>query len=263
MNRNIVTGFLTAAFLAVPCFAQSVFDGTWVTDPGSIQMSKKPQVYLLAKGVYECSTCVPKMKIKADGTDQKVVGSPYFDTAAITVVDDHTIREVDKKNGKEVTNSTTTVSADGKTASYQFTDSSNTNAAPVTGSGTLQRVAAGPAGSHAISGSWSDTSKVDFSSNALSVTYSVSGGSLTMTSPTGQSYTASFDGKDAPYKGDPGITSVSLKTMGTDMFRETDKRNGRPIGSLKMKVAADGKSAACIFTDLQTGRVYKWTSKKQ
>jgi hypothetical protein len=49
------------------------------------------------------------------------------------VVDDRTIEEVDKKNGKTVTTSKTVVSQDGSTANFEFTDSSNTNADPVTG----------------------------------------------------------------------------------------------------------------------------------
>ena len=35
-----------------------------------------------------------------------------------------------------------------------------------------------------------------------------------MTNPTGQTYTAKLDGADAPMKGDPGITSVSVKIKG-------------------------------------------------
>jgi hypothetical protein len=263
MKRMALTGLMAVAVLAAPSLAQSMFDGTWVTDPATIEMSQKPQVMLLEKGVYECKTCVPFIKVKADGSDQKVAGSPYFDSVAITVVDDHTVSETNKKDGKVVATSTTTVSADGKTASYEFSDSSDTDAAPVTGKGTLERVKAGPAGAHAISGAWRDTSKVEFSQNALTVTYSVSGDSLTMTSPTGQSYTAAFDGKDASYKGDPGITSVSLKRLGKDMFRETDKRDGKPIGILKLKVAADGKTAWVMYSDLLAKRLYKWKASKQ
>ena len=49
---------------------------------------------------------------------------------------------------------------------------------------------------------------------------------MTYSTPTGQSYTAKLDGKDVPYMGDPGTTSVSLKRMG-DAFEETDKRDGK------------------------------------
>src|SRR3546814_11512815 len=60
---------------------------------------------------------------------------PYYDTMAVTIVDDHAIREVDKKAGKIISDSTMTVAADGKTANFEFTDSSNNNTDPITGNG--------------------------------------------------------------------------------------------------------------------------------
>ncbi|MFZ0731214.1 MAG: hypothetical protein WAM79_02700 [Candidatus Sulfotelmatobacter sp.] len=56
--------------------------------------------------------------------------------------------------------------------------------------------------------------KAAASADAITWTYKVNGNELTMTNPTGQSYTAKLDGTEAPYKGDPGTTSVSLKMLG-------------------------------------------------
>jgi len=150
--------------------------------------------------------CSP-IDIKADGQDQKVTGHPYFDTMSVKVVDDRTIEDTTKKNGKTVGTSRTWVSPDGNMLMFEFTDSSATNADPVTGKGEETRVAKGPAGSHAISGSWRTTKIDSVSDNGLSFTYKVEGDSLTMTTPTGQSYTAKLDGTEAPYKGDPGPTA--------------------------------------------------------
>jgi hypothetical protein len=36
-----------------------------------------------------------------------------------------------------------------------------------------------------------------------------------------------WNGTDAPMKGDPSITSVSVKMIGKDMLEETDKRDGK------------------------------------
>src|ERR1035438_1510451 len=183
--------------------------------------------------MYECKTCVPPIKIKADGQDQSVTGHPYYDTVAIKVIGDHEIEETDKKNGKTVSTSKTMVSSDGKTMTFEFSDSSNTNAAPVTGKGEETRVAKGPTGSNAISGSWR-TSKFDtLSDNAITWTYKVSGEELTMSNPTGQSYTAKLNGTEAPYKGDPGTTSVSVKMRGKDTLEETDKRGDKVIRDRK------------------------------
>src|SRR5216683_2146454 len=180
--------------------AQSAFDGTWKVDIKTAKFPTKPDVYLLQDGMYHCKTCAPPVDVKADGQDQKVGGHPYYDTKSVKVVDDRTIEETDKKNGKVVVTSKTWVSADGNTLMFEFTDSSATNADPVTGKGEAMRVAKGPEGSHAISGSWRASKMDAISDNGVLFTYKVAGDSLTMTTPTGQSYTAKLDGTAARRK---------------------------------------------------------------
>ncbi len=256
---------LFAALLgtSLSAFAQSPFDGTWKIDLSKAQMPKKPDVFLLQNGMYECQTCVPPIKIKADGQDQPVTGHPYYDTMAIQVVDDHTIQETEKKAGKVVITSKVTVSPDGKTSVFEFNDSSNTNAEPVAGKGTGKQVAPGPPGSHAISGSWVTTSMDNMSDNGLMFTYKMDGDSLSMTTPTGQSYTAKVDGTDAPYKGDPGTTSVSIKKVGDNAIEETDKRDGKVISISMNKLEADGKTMDISVDDKLHGTSMAFTAVKQ
>jgi hypothetical protein len=242
------------ALLMMPMLAaaQNAFDGTWKIDTNKFDPSKKPDVYLLQSGMYECKTCTPPFQVKADGTDQPVSGHPYYDTVAVKVVSEHEIEETDKKDGKVVSTSTSTVSPDGSTLTFALSDSSNTNGGPpVTGKFQATRVAKGPAGSNAISGSWRRGKIEGLSDNAIVWTYKVSGDEITMTNPTGQSYTAKLNGTDAPMKGDPGTTSVSVQMRGKDMLEETDKRDGKVIGVWKMTVAADGKTAKGSFDDKQ------------
>lgn len=257
---------LALAALLTPhvAWAQNAFDGTWKIDMSTTNFSKKPDVYLLQNGTYECKTCTPPYTIKADGADQPVKGHPYLDTVAIKVVNDHQIEETDKKDGKVVATSTTTVSPDGNTVAFTFSDSSNTNGgAPVTGSGQATCVEKGPAGSHAISGSWQITKIEGLSDNATVWSYKVSGDELTMTSPTGQSYTARLDGTEAAMKGDPGITSVSVKLIGKDTLEETDMRDGKVIGVFRMTIADDGKTAKASFEDKQQDRTTEFDAMKQ
>jgi hypothetical protein len=255
---------LAALLMPVLAMAQSAFDGTWKVNMNKVEFPKKPDMFLLQNGMYDCKTCTPPYNIKADGTDQSVSGHPYFDSVAIKVVNDHEIEETDKKNGKVVSTSTTTASPDGKTLTFAFSDSSNTNGGPpVTGKGEATRVAKGPAGSNAISGSWRTTKMESLSDNATTWTYKVSGDEITMTNPTGQSYSAKLNGSDAPMKGDPGITSVSVKMMGKDMLEETDKRDGKVIGVFKMTVAADGKTAKASFDDKLQNRTTDFDVTKQ
>ena len=258
--------FLGLAVLLMPmlAMAQSALDGTWKVDMNKVDFPKKPDVYVLQNGMYDCKTCTPPYQVKADGTDQPVSGHPYFDTVAIKVVNDHEIETTDKKGGKVVATSTTTVSSDGKTMMFTFSDSSNTNGGPpVTGKGEATRVAKGPAGSNAISGSWRTTKIESMSDNGTMWTYKVTGDEITYNSPTGQTYTAKLNGADAPMKNDPGITSVSVKMMGKDTLEETDKRDGKVIGVFKMTVAADGKTAKASYDDKMQKTVTNFDMTKQ
>lgn len=74
----------------------------------------------------------------------------------------------------------------------------------------MKRVAKGPAGSHALSGSWRGE-KIDLSKSGLTVTYQTTTDGLKMSSLQGDSYDAKFDGKDYPINGDAGQTMVALK----------------------------------------------------
>jgi hypothetical protein len=254
------------ALLLTPVFAmaQSALNGTWKIDMNKVEFPKKPDVFLLQNGMYECKSCNPTYKIKADGSDQTVTGHPYVDTIAIKVDNNHQISETDKKGGKVVATSTSVVSADGKTVTYTFKDSSNTNGGPpVTGKGEAALVAKGPAGSHAISGSWRTTKMESLSDNAIVWSYKINGSTITMSNPTGQTYTAKLDGSDAPMKGDPGTTSVSVKMLGKDTLEETDKRAGKVIGVFKMTVAADGKTAKASFEDKLQSRTTEFDAIKQ
>jgi hypothetical protein len=242
-------------------FAQSPFDGTWMTKLDTAKFPSKPDKYLLKNNMYECLTCVPKVAVKADGTDQKVTGHPYYDTVAVHVVDANSIEITQKKDGKVMYKDTATVSTDGKTLTDKFTDTTGTQ--PVTGEVTSTRVSAGPAGAHAVSGSWR-TSKVNtVSSNGLTVTYEGTGDGLKMSDPNGNSYDAKFDGKDYPIQGDPGHTMVSLKRIGNDTIEETDKRDGKIVGVYRMTVSSDGKSIHAEYTDKQRGTTTTFTMEKK
>jgi len=263
MKKLLVMGFSTLFLAPIILLAQSPLDGTWKINVSTAQMPKKPDVYLLQGGIYQCKTCVPPISVKADGQDHKVTGHPYYDSVSVKVVDDRTVEETDKRNGKIVVTSKTVVAPDGKTATFEFSDSSATNGAPVTGKGVMTRVVPGPPGSHAISGSWRTTKLENISDNGLTITYKVTGQTLTMTSPTGQSYSAKLDGTDAPYKGDPGTTSVSVKSMAKNVIEETDKRDGKVIAIYRITVSANGKTMSISMEDKLHGTTTQVVAEKQ
>lgn len=263
MRKFALTALPALLLLPALAPAQSALVGTWKGDISNYQPPAKPNRYLLSQGVYHCQTCVPPYAVKADGQDHAVTGQPYYDSVSITVVDANTVSEIDKKGGKTVTTSKSTVSSDGKTLIFEFSDSSNSNGAPVVGKGEATRIAKAPAGAHAISGSWRATKFANVSDNGLITTYALSGSTLKMTSPTGQSYNAPVDGTDSPFMGDPGQTSVSIKRIDDNTIDEIDKRNGKVIGSAHISVSADGKTMTVKFKDTLHGTSGTYTALKQ
>jgi hypothetical protein len=127
---------------------QSPFDGTWVIDSDSTQLPQKPAVYLLAKGMFDWTG----KQIKADGHDQKVPESGYWDTVSVRIVDDRRVEIIYKKAGRTMFTEVDTVSADGKTLTQVVKDT--TEAQAVTIETVSKRLEQGPDGSHVLSGSW-------------------------------------------------------------------------------------------------------------
>ena len=253
---------LLVCFASVNLFAQSPFDGTWHFSADSASLGGKPDIYVLDKGNYRCDSCVPKVNIKADGKDHPVSGSPYYDTASARAADDHTIEFATKKAGKVVGTSKMSASADGKTLTTEWTFVAQGGQ---TGNGkfTSTRVGEAPKGANKASGSW-QANKIDSASESImTVTYKASDDGLTMTDGTGDSYTAKFDGNDYPYKGDPGITTVSLTKIDANTFEETDKRDGKVIFVARMSVSPDGHTMKLDGEDKLHGTTFKYDATKQ
>jgi hypothetical protein len=242
-------------------FAQSPFDGTWMTKLDTAQFPKKPDSYVINKGVYLCSSCTPKIDVKADGTDQKVTGHPYFDTIAVRVVDDSSIEQTQKKDGKTMYTETDTVSSDGKTMTSKFKDESESK--PVTGEVTYSRVSKGPQGAHAMSGSWHVEKVNTISDNGLTVTYQTTSDGLKMADPNGATYDAKFDGKDYEVKGDPGHTMVSLKRINANTIEESDKHDGKVDSVVRLTVSPDGKSMNVVYQNKKAGTTTTYKMEKQ
>ncbi|MGO9518683.1 MAG: hypothetical protein ACLPND_16745 [Candidatus Korobacteraceae bacterium] len=263
MKKLLFAGAVSLMVLPMLATAQSPFDGTWKFDVNSMQFDKKPDEYLLQNGMYDCKTCKPPISIKADGSDQKVTGHPYFDTMSVKAADDHNVEMTTKRDGKVVGTEKDSISSDGKTLTINWTDSGQPSGGPQMGTFMMIRVKSGPAGANLISGSWRAEKAQQSTESGLLWTFKISGDQVKMTNPTGQSYTAKLDGSDAPYKGDPGITSVSVKMHGKDTLEETDKRDGKVIYISRMTVTPDGKTMKIVYDDKLHGTTTKGDAMKQ
>lgn len=244
--------FSTGILWAANSLAQSPFDGTWRSDPSKTTHDAKPIVTYIAQGWYHCESCVPSYAVKADGTDQPV-SDQEIDTLSVKIDDDRTVTSVGKKNGKVVDEVTSTVSADGKTKTRKGVYYPPNSEKPVNYTQTFKRIGTMPSGVHATSGRWQDVKGAE-SENGLVITYKTKGDELTMTRPTGETYTANFDGKEYPVKGSYEYDTVSLKRLGERAIEETDKLKGKVIEIDTWTVSSDGKTLTVASVEKPSDR---------
>jgi hypothetical protein len=252
---------LMALCAATTAKAQSPFDGTWKTDLAQTKFSPKPLAFYISQGWYHCVTCNPTFDVAADGQEHAVTGQSY-DTISVTIVDPHTISVMTKKGGQPDYEQTRTVSADGKTLTVKSTGHPVNGGAPTTFAATAKRSGMAPSGAHATSGQWVVQAETG-SDNGLLTTYKMNGDQFTMTSPTGETYTAKFDGADYPATGAHTYDAVSLKKINANTVQETDTRDGKVVDASTMTISANGKTMTVVDHDMTTNRTSTYIAKKQ
>jgi hypothetical protein len=260
-NRLLWVALFCMPFLyGASSLAQSPFDGTWKNEPSKVKRDPKPVVEYIAQGWYHCESCVPQWTVKADGTDQ-TVSNQEVDTMNIKEVDAKTVSVVGKKDGKVAFEQTVTVSADGKTLTVKGVGHPPNGDKPVEYTTMLKRVGTPHSDVHATSGRWMVVSG-QASENAQMTTYKVEGDELKMSRPTGESYTAKFDGNDYSVTGSYGYDQVSLKRVNQNSFEETDKLKGKVVEVDTWTVSKDGKSLTVVAVEKPSERTNTFVATK-
>jgi hypothetical protein len=257
MNRFLATAALVAIILPVQAVAQNAIEGNWRIDPSDMHMPT--QVVLLQNGKYECKSCAPPISVPADGSDHAVAGLPDVDTLAIKVVNAHAVQMIEKKNGNIVFAVTATVAPNGKSKTTEV--SQGVGSAPIRMTSTL--LTKGPAGSHAISGTWEGRGASNAPEASLKFTYTMDGGLLHMKTGTGDWYIARMDGGDSQYFGGSEGKTVSVKAMGKNAMLETYKNGGKATDTALYEVSTDGKSVKITHTALVKGTTDIMNAKRQ
>lgn len=254
MKRLALIGFVFALLNPSAAVAQSRIAGTWKIDANTLAatMPKGQFVWLVNGGVYECKSCTPPIRVHADGRDQPTPGQAY-DTISVAIVDDRTIRLIEKKHGQVVSDEKFTVSADGNTVTDEFANWKV----------SMRRTANAPTGAHVISGQWQPFRLESTSDRGLLIAFRLDGDTVEMSRPTGESYAAKLDGTDARYNGEPRFNSVSVKRIDANTLEETDKFNGRVLVVSRMTVSADGETMTIAVRDLESGTSAQFAAKKE
>lgn len=247
---KFVTGLIAAMVIVAPApvLAQSAFDGTWKGDVASAQLPSKPWVRSLKDGVYSCE-CDTPLSVKADGQWHPVTSQSYFDEMRITVVDPRTLKTESRKGGKLVFEGVDTISADGMTNDWSNVDYTAQTGQVVRTKGRDKRAGALPGkGLHMVNGGWvAMIDGYETDSAALTFTFKAVPGGMSLTTATGQSYTAMFGGPAVTMQGDPGNTQITLRKISDTSFEETDSREGKVRSVTTFVASPDGKTLDMTF----------------
>ena len=265
MKKSIIAVIGAASLLMIPACAEKVeaaadpFAGTWKTDIASVQIDEKPKEYLLKDGVYKCTSCVPALSVKADGQFHAVAGRKAFDAMSVKAVDNRTVSFIHRLRDRVVGNTTMKVSPDGNMLMMSVTETTDASAQPATG--VESRVAAAPAGAHAVSGSWKTAVNPNMPDEALTFSFRVEGDMVQLTAP-GQSYSAKVDGTEVAVEGDANGTLVSVERPAPNALRETSRRGGKVVRVTTMAIGPDGTMIGASEDKLM-GSTTKYSARKK
>jgi hypothetical protein len=250
-----------ALLSAAPAPKNMPLTGTWVADLDT-QQGLPTDIYFLRDGTYRCESCVPQRHYPADGTLRVVSETPRV-LEAVRVIDAKTIST--RIVQPDLTRTTRMrVARDGQTATYVSTDHRAGIAGTLRTEYLARRTAPGPAGSHAVSGTWQGVRYVSVPVQLRTIILMDRGDRLSYRSGSGYSYSARYGGAYEPVSGpsDGGIT-VAVRRIDPYRVVETRRRGGDAVQVRTYTVASDGRSMEIATTDLITDRTFRATSRRQ
>lgn len=255
--------FIIAAFSAsvAPSPSAHVITGTWVADLSS-QQGLPTDVYVVRGGYYSCESCAPARQYPADGKLRAVVGAPNV-SEAVTIIDARTIST--KIVQPDLVRTTRMkVARDGRTATYVSIDRRAGIQGPLRTEYIAKRVAPGPDGSHAASGTWQGVRYVAVPLQLRTTILSDSGDHLSYRSGSGYSFTAPFTGAFVPISGPyDGSISAAVRRLDEHRVLETRRQGGVDIQLRTYSVAPDSRSMEIATTNIASNTTFRVTARKQ
>jgi len=101
------------------------------------------------------------------------------------------------------------------------------------------------------------------SDSGLTISFVTTPDTISMTNPTGQSYTARYGGPPVPIKGDPAMTMAAVVKTGTHGIVETDTRKGKVVSTATVAIAPDDKTLTVTVKDMIGGTSTTYKAIKQ
>jgi hypothetical protein len=255
--------FFALLILGFPmlCFAATPFAGTWLLQPTLTQYSLRPLGFMIERGTYKRTSCVPNPEVPADGRDQSIAGDPLIQSMSVRLLDADRVEVVQKMAGKLLWKGLYTVAKDQKSMTLKYQDHRASNAV----SGTIQfaREGAVVANAHLLSGTWTPEKLLEFSPSGFSMTIRDSDGGLTMSASDGRGYDIKFDRKDYPLEGYLDGATVQVGRRAAQTLQVNRKQHGVMVEMSLGTVADDGQTMLLGQLDWQCQSKVTWTLRKQ
>lgn len=243
--------------------AASPFDGLWIDDLKTQMGEAGFDTYLVANGIYKCESCSPPRTYPADGKPRPVPGDASVISESVAVVGSRTIitQIVDPEMIRETT---MTVAQNDQTATYVALDKWPGRTSRLRTEYLAKRVASGPAGAHAVSGSWLGVAYVEVPDEYRSVDLKEKDGLFTRSNFRHGHYTAKIGGPPAPVTGDSkDIYEAVVRAPDPRTRVETILLDNKPVIERTYSLSNDGKSMVTTVRDPKNGHVFSATSRRK
>ncbi len=251
------------AVIASPAVAQSPLDGTWKIDPASKTIESKPDQFEVKGGMFNCSTCIPPLAVKADGQFHPVKDRPYWDEIAVLVVNSRTLRSQYRKEGRVVGETRRQLSDDGNQLTVATINTNNAAELPITSTTVATRVGPAPEGAHAASGQWKVVPTTSVSDAASTMTIKVVGDRVQVSTATGETLNATVGGPAAVNVGNPGKLMTKVERPEPNAIRLTDMLMGKVSLVSTYTVSGDGTTLNAEWQDPRDGSHGTFVARKQ
>lgn len=258
LTRYVACTFCSVALLcaSAACLAQSPFNGTWHTNLAQTKFSRKPKSFYIGHGWYHCVSCHPAFTVPADGTFYAVSGQP-FDMIRVSIDNPHAITVTARRHGNMAFKQTRTVSSSGRLLTVKTTVYPPSGSKPMHYTAVCRRQGSVPSDVQPTSGKWI-TERV--SGSGMTTTLKVTSKQIAVSSPSGESFTAQFNGKKYPVTGSDYFNQVSLKRINAHTIEATDLRNGKVVEKDRMTV--HGNTLIVAATREPSGRTTTFVAHK-
>ncbi|MFR0690930.1 hypothetical protein ACLUTX_16130 [Enterobacterales bacterium AE_CKDN230030158-1A_HGKHYDSX7] len=240
--KKVLLPALLACGLPLTASAQNALEGTWRID-WSLTFPDVLDKFELHDGYYDCQTCAPALRVKADGKDHPVRGYPGFDTLAVEIKNDYQISTRKKKAGKLVETLVMSVSADGKLLRYN--SYSGADQADVEGA-ERTRLGEPVKGEHAISGIWITPGMREAEADSTS-RYHFDNGRLKAYMGSSESFDAPLDGTLVPYVGSREIDKVAVRQLAERVLNIQLYQGERFVREMQVSATEDGRALSIYF----------------